>query len=79
MKINAVKIQKLEGLTADMERLWNIKTEVMLVIIGATDTISKSLKTIPGQHTRKHEIKEPHKSSILGTAHILQKSKIEVK
>ena len=43
------------------------------VIIGATGTISKSfrkyVRNIPG----KHEVKEPQKTAILGTAHILEK------
>jgi hypothetical protein len=46
---------------------------VIPVIIGATGTISKSFRkyvsTIPGNH----EVKELRKSTILGTAHILQK------
>jgi hypothetical protein len=52
--------------------MWNVKTRVIPVIIGATGTISKSLKkyvsTIPGNH-----IRELQKTAILGTAHILQK------
>jgi hypothetical protein len=39
--------------------MWNIKTKVIPVMIGATETISKSyrqyLSNIPG----KHEIKDP--------------------
>jgi hypothetical protein len=53
--------------------MWNVKTKVMPVIIGATGTISKSfrkyLSSIPG----KHDIKELQKTAILGTAHILWK------
>jgi len=45
---------------------------VTLVKIGATGTISKSLRkylcNIPG----KHEIRELQKTAIFGTAHILQ-------
>jgi hypothetical protein len=52
--------------------MWNVKTKVIPVIIGATRTISKSftkyLSNIPG----KHEIKELQKTAILDTAHILQ-------
>ena len=33
--------------------MWNVKAKVIPVIIGATVNISKSLKTIPQQHTRK--------------------------
>jgi hypothetical protein len=53
--------------------MWNVKTQVMPVIIGATGTISKSfrkyLSSIPG----KHDIRELQKTAILGTAHILRK------
>jgi hypothetical protein len=54
--------------------MWNVKTKVRPVITGATGTISKSfrkyLSSIPG----KHDIKELHKTAILGTAHILRKA-----
>ena len=53
--------------------VWNVKTKVIPVIIGATGSISKSfrkyLSNIPG----KHEVKELQKTVILGTAHILRK------
>jgi hypothetical protein len=52
--------------------MWNVKTKVTPVIIGATGTVSKSfrkyLSSIPG----KHNIKELQKMAILGTAHILR-------
>jgi hypothetical protein len=54
--------------------MWNVKTKVMPVIIGATGTISKSfrkyLSSIPG----KHDIKELQKTTILGTVHILRRA-----
>jgi hypothetical protein len=53
--------------------MWNVKTRVIQVIIGATRTISQSFRkyvtTIPGNR----EVKELHKTAILGTAHILRK------
>jgi len=53
--------------------MWNVKTKVKPVIIGATGTISKSFRkyvsNIPGQH----EVKELQKTTILGTANILRK------
>jgi hypothetical protein len=56
--------------------MWNIKTKVILVIIEATGTITKSfsnyLNNIPG----KHKIKELQTTSVLGTAHILRKLSI---
>jgi hypothetical protein len=53
--------------------MWNVKTRVIPVIIGATRTISKSsrkyVKTISGNH----QVRELQKTAILGTAHILRK------
>ena len=63
---------KYEDFTIEIQRMWNVKTKVIPVIIGATGTISNSFRkyvSIPG----KHEVKELQKTAILGTAHILQK------
>jgi hypothetical protein len=74
MKKEAEKILKYKDLTIDSQCMWNSKTNVITVIIGATGTISKSfrkyLSNIPGQH----EIKELQKTAILGTAHTLSLS-----
>jgi len=51
IKKDAEKIIKYKDLTIEVQRMWNVKTEVMPVTIGAAGTISKSLKTIPEQHT----------------------------
>jgi hypothetical protein len=50
----------------------NVKTNVTSVIIGATGTISKSLKKYLSSVPGKHNIKELRKTAVLGTAHILQ-------
>jgi hypothetical protein len=50
-----------------------VKAKVIPVIIGATGTISKSLKQYLRNVTGKHEIKELQKPVILGTAHNLRK------
>jgi hypothetical protein len=51
--------------------MWNVKTNVIPVILGATGNISKSftkyLSNIPG----KHEIMELEKTAILGITHTL--------
>jgi len=50
--------------------LWNVKTKVIPVIIGATGkSFRKYVSNIPG----KHEVKELQKTATLGTAHILRK------
>jgi len=56
-----------------MQHTWNVKTEVIKVIIGATGTTSKSFRKYVSNVSRKHEIKELQKTAILGTAHILRK------
>jgi len=52
--------------------MWNVKTTVIPVIIGATGTVSKEfrkyVRNVPGHH--KVELQ---KTAILGTAHILRK------
>jgi hypothetical protein len=73
IKKEAEKILKNKDLIIETQCMWNVKTRVTPVIIGATGTISKSfrkyLSSIPG----KHDIKELQKTAILGTAHILWK------
>jgi hypothetical protein len=73
IKKPAQKILKYEDLIIEIQCMWNVKTKMTPVIIGATETISKSftkyLSSIPG----KHNIKELQKPAILGTAPILQK------
>jgi hypothetical protein len=53
--------------------MWNVKTKVIPVIIGASGTISKSFRKYVSNITRKHEVKELQETAILGTAHILRK------
>ena len=43
IKKEAEKILKYKDLTVEMQRMWNVKTKVIPVIIGATGTISKSI------------------------------------
>jgi hypothetical protein len=73
IKKEAEKILKYKDLILEVQYMWNVKTELTPVIIGATGTISKSfrkyLSSIPG----KHKVKELQKTAILGTAHILRK------
>jgi hypothetical protein len=48
-------------------------TPVIIVIIGATGTISKSFRKHVSSISGKHDIKELQKTATLGTAHILRK------
>jgi hypothetical protein len=73
IKTEAEKILKYKDLIIEIQRMWNVKTKVMPVIIRATGTISKSLRKYLSSIPGKHKIKELQKTAILGTAHILQK------
>jgi len=53
--------------------MWNVKTKVFPVIIGATETVSKSFRKYVSNIPGKHEVKQLQKTAILGTAHILRK------
>jgi len=69
----AEKILKYKDLTIEIQRMWNVKTKLIPVIIGATGTISKSFRKYVSNIPGKHEVKELYKTAILGNAHILRK------
>ena len=48
--------------------MWNVKTKVIPVIIGATGTISKSFRKYVNNIPGNHEVKELQKTAILGTS-----------
>ena len=73
IKKEAGKILKYKDLTVKMQRMWNVKTEVIPVIIGATGTVSNSFRKYVSNIPRKHEVKDLQKTVILGTAHILRR------
>jgi len=73
IKKEAEKILKYEDLTREIQRMWNVKTKVIPVIIGATGTISKSFRKYVSNIPGKHEVKELQKTAILGTEHIIRK------
>ena len=49
----AEQILKYKDLTIEIQRMWNVKTKVIPVIIGGTGTISKSFRKCISQRTRK--------------------------
>ena len=69
----AEKKLKCKSLCIDIQRLWNMKRMVILVITAATGIVRKGLKknleVIPG----KHSIDSLQKTAMLGTLHIIQK------
>jgi len=73
IKIEAEKILKHKDLTIEIQHMWNVKTKVIPVTIGATGTISKSSRKYVSNIPGNHEVKELQKTVILGTAQILRK------
>ena len=65
---------KYKSLGTETERMWNLKCTIVPVIIGATGTVTRSLKknlqAIPGTHP----IDFLQEVAILGTSHILRKA-----
>jgi len=55
---------KYKDLTIEIQRMWNVKTKVIPVIIGATGTVSKSFRkyvsNIPGNTKSRNYRKQPH-------------------
>jgi len=58
----AEKILKYKDLTIEIQRMWNVKTKVIPVIIGATGTIPKSFRKYVSYIPGKHEVKELQKT-----------------
>ena len=52
IKKEAEKVLKYKDLTIEIQRMWNVKTKAIPVIIGATGTISKAF--------RKYSRKQPY-------------------
>jgi hypothetical protein len=53
--------------------MWNVKTKLITVMIGANGTISKSFRKYLSNKLEKHKIQELQITDILGTAHALRK------
>jgi hypothetical protein len=73
VKKEAEKMLIYKDLTIEIKRMWNVKTRVIPVIIGATGTISKSFRKYVSNIPGNHEARELQKTAILGTAHIIRK------
>ena len=63
---------KYKDLVTEIQRMWNVKAKVIPVIIGATGTVSTSLRQYLSDIPGKHEIKELQKTAVFGTAHLLR-------
>jgi hypothetical protein len=73
IKKEAEKVLKYKNLTTEIQRMWNAKTRVIPVIIGATGTIAKSFRKYVSDIPGNRDVKELQKTAILGNAHTLRK------
>jgi hypothetical protein len=72
IKKEAEKILKYKDLTIEIQRMWNVKTNVIPVIIGATGTNLKSFRKYVSNIPGNQKVKKLQKIAILGTVHILR-------
>jgi hypothetical protein len=70
IKKDAQNFLKYKDLTTEIQHKSNVKTNVIPIIIGVTETISKSFRKYMSNKQRKHKSK---KTAILATAHVLRK------
>jgi len=54
IKNEAEKILKYKKFKIDVQRMWNVKTKVIPVIIGTTGTVSKSFRKYVSNKIGKH-------------------------
>jgi hypothetical protein len=73
IKKEAEKILNYKDLKIEIQRMWNVKTEVITIIYGGKWKHLKLIQKIAEQHNCKAKIKEIHKTAILGTAQVLRK------
>jgi hypothetical protein len=57
IKKEAEKILKYKDLTIEIQRMWNVKTRVIPVIIGATGTIPSSFRKYVSDIPENHDVK----------------------
>jgi hypothetical protein len=65
-------VSNAEGNLYNLNLLYNNNNK-MPVVIGATETISKSFRKYVSNIPGNHDVKELQKTAILGTVHILRK------
>ena len=77
IKKEAEKGLKYKDLTIEIQRMWNVKTKVIPVIIGATGAISKSFRKYVSNIPGNHEVKELQKTAIMGhCTHTLESANV---
>jgi hypothetical protein len=69
----AEKKLKYKRLSLEIHRMWNLKSTIIPLIVGATGIVTKSLRKNLKAITGKHWIDSLQKTAILGTSHKIRK------
>ena len=73
LKKETEKRLKYKDLQTEISRMWNVKTKVVAVVVGAlrtmSDNFNKEIETIPG----KPSAEDFQNIALNGTAHVLMK------
>ena len=70
---------KIKDFTIEIQRMWNVKTKVIPVIIGATGTIPESFRKYVSNIPGNHEVKETTENSHIGhCTHISESTNVKV-
>ena len=67
------KVEKYQDLAREMRKLWNVKVEVIPIVLGSLGTLPLNLKIWMRKITPSIHVETIQKSVLLGTARILRK------
>jgi hypothetical protein len=70
---DAEKKLKYKIFCIGIQRMWNMKPEIVPIITGATGIVAKGLRRKLEIIKGKHSIDSLQKTAILGTSHIIRK------
>jgi hypothetical protein len=77
IKKEAEKILKYKDLTIEIQFMWNVKTRVIPLKIGATGTISKSFRKYASNEPGIREVKELENSHIGHCTHTSESANVK--
>ena len=66
-------MEKYQDLAREMRKLWNVKVEVIPIVLGSLGTLPLNLKIWMRKITPSIHVETIQKSVLLGTARILRK------